>query len=267
MLDRPRPERLREFYRRLAALPAAATAAEALAQIADTLTAVEDEMTLSGRHRSSRIREAWRGREEGVGTMTAFDQFVRILHEAVPEARLVPDAADEPLGASWLDAWLGENSVTVEFRPGRGFGVSTASPDAFGEGSDEVYDEPALAAARVITLLKSGGRTHSPRDLFLAELRESREITQEQLARAMGISQGAVSRAERREDVQLSTLRKFVHAMGGELEILARFGEHVTRITQGEERRERPRRAAASLPHRGADVPRVAGSKKRSSGR
>ena len=64
--------------------------------------------------------------------------------------------------------------------------------------------------------------------LALAELRQSRQITQVQLAEALGISQGNVSRLEGRSDVYLSTLRSYVEALGGHLEIAAVFdGERV----------------------------------------
>jgi len=64
--------------------------------------------------------------------------------------------------------------------------------------------------------------------LALAELRQSRQITQVQLAGALGISQGNVSRLEGRSDVYLSTLRSYVEALGGHLEIAAVFdGERV----------------------------------------
>ena len=64
--------------------------------------------------------------------------------------------------------------------------------------------------------------------LALAELRQARQITQVQLAGALGISQGNVSRLEGRSDVYLSTLRSYVEALGGQLEIAAVFdGERV----------------------------------------
>ncbi|MBB5274482.1 transcriptional regulator with XRE-family HTH domain [Rhizobium rosettiformans] len=57
----------------------------------------------------------------------------------------------------------------------------------------------------------------------LQELRKSRDLTQEKLAALLGINQENVSRLERRNDLLLSTLRDYVEAMGGNLEIIARF--------------------------------------------
>lgn len=57
----------------------------------------------------------------------------------------------------------------------------------------------------------------------LHRLREARRLTQKQIAEAMQIDQSRVSKIERRTDVYVSTLRNFVSAMGGELELVARF--------------------------------------------
>jgi DNA-binding XRE family transcriptional regulator len=59
--------------------------------------------------------------------------------------------------------------------------------------------------------------------LALAELREAKDLTQMQLAEKLGIDQGAVSKIERRTDMYLSTLRNVIQAMGGQLELTARF--------------------------------------------
>jgi len=56
---------------------------------------------------------------------------------------------------------------------------------------------------------------------FLREVRERAELTQRQLAAEMGVTQSAVSKIERREDVLVSTLITFVKAAGGRYEINA----------------------------------------------
>jgi predicted transcriptional regulator len=70
--------------------------------------------------------------------------------------------------------------------------------------------------------------------LALAELRQSRHVTQVQLAETLGISQGNVSRLEARSDVYLSTLRSYVEALGGHLEIAAVFGDELVRVEVGD---------------------------------
>ena len=58
-------------------------------------------------------------------------------------------------------------------------------------------------------------------EMALAQLREVLALTQEELAQSLDVSQEAVSRMERRPDILVSTLRRVVEAMGGQLEIRA----------------------------------------------
>lgn len=61
----------------------------------------------------------------------------------------------------------------------------------------------------------------------LAQVRRARALTQEEVAEALGVQQPAVSKIERQfegeADLYLSTLRRFIEAMGGELQLVARF--------------------------------------------
>ena len=66
----------------------------------------------------------------------------------------------------------------------------------------------------------------------LRQLREARERSQEEVAKKLHINQAGVSKLERRTDMYLSTLRGYIEAMGGKLEIVARFPDHAIRITQ-----------------------------------
>ena len=67
-------------------------------------------------------------------------------------------------------------------------------------------------------------------ELPLQELRQARAMSQEELAEVLGLNQATISKLERRTDMYLSSLRRFVEAMGGELEITARFPEGKVRI-------------------------------------
>ena len=55
--------------------------------------------------------------------------------------------------------------------------------------------------------------------LQLQRLREARHLTQEEAARAMGVSQAAVSKLERRPNVTIGVLQRYVEAIGGRLEV------------------------------------------------
>ncbi|HYY55927.1 MAG TPA: XRE family transcriptional regulator [Pyrinomonadaceae bacterium] len=72
-------------------------------------------------------------------------------------------------------------------------------------------------------------------EMPLNELRAARKLTQEKLAENLNVKQAAVSKLERRTDMYVSTLREFISAMGGELEITARFPDGSVRINQFEE--------------------------------
>jgi len=63
------------------------------------------------------------------------------------------------------------------------------------------------------------------------ELRAARRLTQQQLAKTLDMSQAAVSQLEQRTDLYLSTLRNFVEAMGGQLEIYASFPDGRVALT------------------------------------
>jgi transcriptional regulator with XRE-family HTH domain len=62
-------------------------------------------------------------------------------------------------------------------------------------------------------------------EVALSELRERRGITQEQVAAQLETSRPNVSRIEREDDVRMSTLQRYVEALGGELEIVVRFAD------------------------------------------
>ena len=70
------------------------------------------------------------------------------------------------------------------------------------------------------------------RDMALDELRAARDLTQQQIAKLLGVEQAAVSKMERRTDMYISTLQTAIKAMGGDLEIRAVFPDGVVRIDQ-----------------------------------
>src|SRR5579871_193740 len=61
------------------------------------------------------------------------------------------------------------------------------------------------------------------KELPLHQLRQALKLSQEQVAEELGVTQAAVSRLEHRPDLFVSTLRRFIEAMGGELEVRAHF--------------------------------------------
>lgn len=69
--------------------------------------------------------------------------------------------------------------------------------------------------------------------LALAEIREHRELTQSDVADVLEMSQANVSRIERQQDLYLSTLARYVAALGGTLKVSAVFDDEEFKIGVG----------------------------------
>ena len=68
-------------------------------------------------------------------------------------------------------------------------------------------------------------------EMPLQELRNARGLSQKMLAEALHIQQPAIAKLEKRTDMYLSTLRSHINAMGGELDVIARFPDGEVRIS------------------------------------
>jgi transcriptional regulator with XRE-family HTH domain len=69
-------------------------------------------------------------------------------------------------------------------------------------------------------------------ELLLSEIRRLAGKSQQQVANALGMKQPSLSKLEKQSDMQVSTLRKIVGALGGELEVLAKFPKGTVKIDQ-----------------------------------
>ena len=67
-------------------------------------------------------------------------------------------------------------------------------------------------------------------EMSLRDLRQALGKTQQDVAKVTDMTQGELSRAERRSDHLLSTLRRYVEGLGGKLEVSARFGRRRVRL-------------------------------------
>jgi transcriptional regulator with XRE-family HTH domain len=70
-------------------------------------------------------------------------------------------------------------------------------------------------------------------EMTLRELRHARKLTQVKMAKKLGVTQDSVSRLEKRSDLLLSTLRKTVEAMGGNLSLVAEFPDRRPVVLSG----------------------------------
>lgn len=73
-------------------------------------------------------------------------------------------------------------------------------------------------------------------ELLLTELRQAVGPTQKELAQRLGIAQPTLSRLEKQSDMQITTLQRLVEALGGQLQIIARFPKGQVMITQFDEK-------------------------------
>jgi transcriptional regulator with XRE-family HTH domain len=84
------------------------------------------------------------------------------------------------------------------------------------------------------------------KEMPLQELRQAHQMSQEHLAELLSTKQANVSRIERRTDMYISTLRSYIVAMGGKLDIVARFPDGEVHINQFEGIKTEDKRSPSS---------------------
>jgi predicted XRE-type DNA-binding protein len=70
------------------------------------------------------------------------------------------------------------------------------------------------------------------KEMALDELRSARAFTQAELSQVLKVDQGSISKLERRTDMYIGTLRRYIEAMGGSLQIRAVFPDGEVQINQ-----------------------------------
>ena len=135
-------------------------------------------------------------------------------------------------GTWWLELSHQGHSLTVEWRPKKGFGIHCSPGSSPFSGPEEILLDLDATTERVLKLLRDQKFARPPRSVLLRELREMANLTQVELAERLGVGQGAVSKVERKKDITLALLKKWIQSMGGDLEILAKFPDEVVRIGQ-----------------------------------
>jgi DNA-binding XRE family transcriptional regulator len=68
-------------------------------------------------------------------------------------------------------------------------------------------------------------------EMPLHELRQARGLSQKMLADVLHVQQPSIAKMERRTDMYLSTLRSHIEAMGGQLDVVARFPDGSVKIS------------------------------------
>jgi predicted XRE-type DNA-binding protein len=83
---------------------------------------------------------------------------------------------------------------------------------------------------------ESQARTEAKAQAMLAEmplneLRQARGLSQKMLAEVLHVQQPAIAKMEKRTDMYISTLRSHIEAMGGQLDVVARFPDGTVKIS------------------------------------
>jgi hypothetical protein len=99
--------------------------------------------------------------------MNLLQQLESRVREELPGVQARLDLAVAPEASSWLDLTLRDLRATVEWRPGKGFGVSSSPETVYGEGSDELYPDVSTALNRLVAVLKKGSRRKPDRPTIL----------------------------------------------------------------------------------------------------
>lgn len=68
-------------------------------------------------------------------------------------------------------------------------------------------------------------------EMPLNELRQARGLSQKMLAEVLHVQQPSIAKIEKRTDMYISTLRSHIEAMGGQLEVVAKFPDGVVKIS------------------------------------
>jgi transcriptional regulator with XRE-family HTH domain len=89
--------------------------------------------------------------------------------------------------------------------------------------------------------------------MTLEELRKARSLSQEEIAATLTVGQPAVAKLEKRTDMHVSKLRRYIKALGGTLEITARFPDTsvvLTNIGEGRLHGRAPAIRCSAKPQR-----------------
>jgi DNA-binding transcriptional regulator YiaG len=151
---------------------------------------------------------------------------VKKIHERFPEATVSVDAPEDVHGTWYVDINLKGHAIAVQWMLDRGFGITSKTEIAYGEGADEVYQNADDAYRRLVTLLLGRSGTLPPLATRFRELREALGISQSELAKSVGRRQASISKFEHRNDILLGTLSDFVEGLGGKLKIVVSIDGH-----------------------------------------
>lgn len=151
-------------------------------------------------------------------------QFVEGLEILCPDVEVTPERGGKTSGVWWIDIAASHTHIVVQWNPATGFSLEEVDEEVpeYGSPPAERYKTVQLALTRVTQLLAEESKAEIG-GVAIRELRELHGLSQTDLGAKLGIKQAAVSRVERRGDLHLDTLVAIIEALGGKLDIRARF--------------------------------------------
>lgn len=90
---------------------------------------------------------------------------------------------------------------------------------------------PPAQPRSAVAPIAGQSHNHFSAELPLHELRQTKALSQVTLAKTLHVHQAAISKMEHRNDMYVSTLREYIRALGGHLEIVARFPDGAVKIS------------------------------------
>jgi len=158
-------------------------------------------------------------------------KFLDLLSREWEGVKIDIDSPRDPRGEWWIDIGDGDFQSHVSWKPAFGFGIFTSDKDdVFADRPDEIYRTSADACARICQMKTRWPETDRIHPMRLKDLRHIVGTPQVRLAAALQVNQAAVSRMENRGDMHISSLAEYIEAMGGELELRAKFEKFEVRI-------------------------------------
>lgn len=159
--------------------------------------------------------------------MSPVEQLSKELKSYFPDAEIETRKSDNPDGFQFLNVYVGDFEVDVEWKTGHGFGISSfhdgsSSLEGLFDSPNEWYTTEQAALHRIASLVFDQ-RCTRPRQSKMCDLRQERGISQEELSEQLKVKQATYSKLERRGDVKVSSLKRVIEAMGGKLVIQAIF--------------------------------------------
>lgn len=151
---------------------------------------------------------------------TNIEHLKHLLSKSLPSMHVQVEEPEHTGGSHWVDVIFGKKRHTLQYRPGKGFGLFHEDAE-YGEGPAEIYRTPERAAQRLLQLVADGNSNAGC--MGLKDIRELYGQSQVTLAKKAGVKQPAISRVEKRGELKLSTLAATIKALGGKLEVRAHF--------------------------------------------